>query len=279
MRIREPASVCRVVAVLLAAGLMLTLATTAHALVDPAATLPLAPGIDTRYHPDTSVTNPLFPKFNVYTGASMPANYTLKASLASGFTDNLMWGTMTSQVWQDMDPTGDGRLLFAYQIQNTGNLHALDAVSMRTGNVTGFGSGVQFLDCGILDFGRFVDEDGDGEEEWDDGDVDFDQGDVLSVTHDADSGGTEQFGFSFETEVNRWLKPGETSSWFYFEADTPEWCRGIATVQDGGSSADEIPVLVPKGLGAPIPEPVTLLAVLAGVGAIGRYARRRSRNG
>jgi len=264
MRIREPASVCRAVAVILAAGLMLALATTAHALVVPAAPLPLAPSIDTRYHPDTSL-NLFANTFNVYTGASMPANYTSKVSLPSDFTSTstLMSGRMTSEVWQN---TSNGNLLFAYQISNTGT------VVMRTGNVTGFGSGVEFLDCGILHFGH------------PDGDVAFDQGDVLVLTH-AVTQGTEQFGFFFETEdfdgaeVDRWLEPSQTSSWFYFEADTPEWCRGIATVQDGGSSADEIPVLVPKGLGAPIPEPVTLLAVLAGVGAIGRYARRRSRNG
>ncbi len=268
MRIREPASACRVVAVLLAAGLMLTLAATAHALSGSAATLPLAPGTDIRYHPDPNL-NLFANKFNVYAGASLPADYTLQDTLVSGFMDHLMWGTMTTQVWQDTSPTGDGRLLFAYQIDNTGDEHAANAVSMRTGNVTGFGSGVTFLDCGILDYN---------------GDVAFDQGDVLVLTH-AVTQGTEQFGFVFETEniygadVQKWLRPGQTSSWFYFEADTTEWCRGTATVQDGGSSADEIPVLVPKGLGAPIPEPVTLLGILAGIGTLGGYARRRRRNG
>ena len=274
MRIRKSASACRAMAVILAAGLILTLAATAHALVVPAAELPLDPqgpsytGKDIRYHPDTSL-NLFANTFNVYTGGSMPADYTLEASLASGFTDNVMWGTMTTQVWQN---TTDGTLLFAYQIENTGDHHSGDAVSMKTGNVTGFESGLEFLDCGILDFDTVADEE--------DGDVAFDQGDVLVLTH-AVTQGTEQFGFVFETEnnvgadVEKWLEPGETSSWFYFETYATEWGEGKATVQDSGSSADDIPVLVPQ----PIPEPVTLLGVLAGVGALGGYARRRSRNG
>jgi len=260
MRTRTPVFAGGLVGAVLAAAAILTLVAPAHALSGSAKDLTVT--TNPRYHPDDALN--LFARdFNVYTGATMPAGWASVDTLSVDFTDHLMWGTMTSQVWQYTD----GHLLFAYQVQNTGDQYlSPGAVVMRTGNVSCFDPGWQFQDCGILDFG---------------GDEAFDQGDVLKLTLTADSGGKEQFGFVFETLdrtgtlVTKWLAPGQTSSWFYFETNATNWQLGQATIQDGGSSADDIQVLVPdRDLGF-IPEPVTLLGLAIGVAYLGGYLRRR----
>ncbi len=240
----------------IAIGLVLAMCGSAHAL--GAKDLPL--GSIPRYHPDPDDILKMWPRdFYVYTGAALPAEWTLEESLSVDFNsgNGKMWGTMTSQVWQHTDE----HTLFAYQLDNTGDEHVPPPIpcEMRTGDISGFAPGWEFLDVGILDYN---------------GDVNFDDGDVLKMEHYL-LGGQEQFGFSFET-VNRdfefieeWLLPGETSSWFYVETNAGAWQRGFAGIQNGGSSVSDIPVLVPA------PEPVTLLGMLLGIGTLAGYVRKR----
>ena len=241
----------------IAIGLVLAMCGSAHAL--GAKDLPL--GSSPRYHPDDILN--MWPRdFYVYTGAALPAEWALEASLSVDFMNGKMWGTMTSQVWQHTDE----HTLFAYQLDNTGDEHVPPPIpcEMRTGDIMmGFAPGLEFLDVGILDYN---------------GDVNFDDGDVLKMEHySLDPGGQEQFAFSFEAEnsdggfTEEWLLPGETSSWFYIETNAEAWQRGLAGIQNGGSSVSNIPVLVP----APVPEPVTLLGMLLGIGTLAGYVRRR----
>ena len=244
-----PIAMCVAVAI----GIILAMTGSAYAL--STADLPL--GSIPRYHPDPDDILKLWDReFFVYTGAALPAAWTLQDSLSVDFHNGVMYGTLDSQVWQHTD----GHTLFAYQLDNTGDQFIANPCEMRTGNIDGFAAGWEFQDVGLLDYN---------------GDVNFDDGDVLKMEHSLDTMGTEQFAFFFETTnrefgvTEEWLLPGETSTWFYFETDATAWQTGIASVQNGGSSASAIPVLVPA------PEPVTVLGVLIGIGTLGGYIRRR----
>ena len=232
-------------------GLVLAMSVSAQAL--STADLPL--GSDPRYHPDPSL-NLWDREFYVHTGAALPAAWAMQDSLSWDFHSEKMYGTLTSQVWQHTD----GHTLFAYQLANTGDQHSTDPCEMRTGNINGFAPGWEFLDVGLLDYG---------------GDENFDDGDVLKMEHSLDTMGHEQFAFFFEADdeqyvpVEEWLLPGEIATWFYFETNAPAWTRGIASVENGGSSVAAIPVLVPA------PEPVTVFGVLLGIGTLGGYIRKR----
>ena len=95
---------------------------------------------------------------------------------------------------------------------------------------------------------------------------DFADGDVLHLERFA-----EEVLFHFEAQgTQELLLPGESSAWFYVETDATDYTGGLATVQDSGSSAGGIPVLVP------LPEPATLgLVGLGGMGLLLWRKRRR----
>jgi len=231
-----------------AAALILSAAAPAGAIsgVPSWTDAPLVVG-NLRDHPDPALSLP-GPDFNVYTGAALPAGWTLQASLSVNFANSNMYGRLDSQAWQYTD----SHMLFAYRVANTG---VSGNAAIRSGNVTGFASGWKFLDSGILDYG---------------GDVAFDQGDVLNLWRT--NGQAQQFGFSFQSYypfMEKLLMPGETSSWFYFETDAWSWTIGTATVQDSGASASPIPVLIP------VPEPVTMAGMLLGIGGLTGYVARR----
>lgn len=237
----------RFLAVAAAVGLLLASAVPAMALsvlVSPAADLPAG---QNRIHPDATL-GLLGSSFNVYLGAAMPAAWVSMKSLTTPFSNQQVAGTFYSEVYRH---STDGHTLFTYKIHNTGS------TEIRSGNIAGFASGWEFLDSGILDIG---------------GDVAFNPGDVLKL-HRPENGTQLNFAFeamdsSFAT-VEKLLAPTETSSWFYAVTDAPSWTIGQATVQNTGSSASPVAVLVP------VPEPLTVLGVFMGVVGVGSYVRRR----
>ena len=179
----------------------------------------------------------------------------------SAFSTGNLSGILHSQIWQH----GDGHLLFAYKLENTGETGFAD---MRIGNIQGYEKPVGVVDSGILQPG---------------GDGSYNVGDVLEIGRTTD-GTSAQLFFSFQTIdssfstiIRRKLEPGQQSSWFYADTDQDAWYLGAATIQNGGISQDQIPVLVPGvdlGTGV-IPEPLTMAAVLAGMGSLSCYLRRR----
>ena len=221
----------------------------------PALSVLVSPGAglsagQSRVHPDTGL-NLLGSNFNVYTGDSLPSEWVLQASLTSPFHNNYVGGTFYSEVYKH---STEGHTLFTYQISN-----ATDSAPIRSGNIAGFNAGWQILDSGIIDLG---------------GDLSFDQGDVLKLKRPAN--GT-QLDFAFEATdksgntVEKLLAVGEISSWFYIVTDAPSWMIGQATVQDSGSSASPVSVLIP------VPEPLTLLTVFASIAGLAGYVYRKRR--
>jgi len=224
----------------------------------PALSVLVSPGAGlsagtSRVHPDTNL-NLLGSNFNVYTGNSLPSAWVLQASLTSPFHNNYVGGTFYSEVYKH---STEGHTLFRYRISNSGT------TDIRSGNIAGFNAGWQILDSGIIDLG---------------GDVSFDQGDVLKLKRPAI--GT-QLDFAFEATKNqppdypteeRLLAVGQTSSWFYMVTDAPSWMIGQATVQDSGSSASPVSVLIP------VPEPLTILTVFASIAGLTGYVYRKRRS-
>lgn len=216
------------------------------ALVSPAADLP---GGSERVHPDSALDlggN----TFNVFTGGSMPgATWTLLASHAGDPIEGTMIVTVYSQVWQHTD----GHLLFAYQLENK----AACTASARKGNIKGYPHTCSIIDSGILDYA---------------GDLAYDTGDILAL-YRPNSGG-DQLAFQFEaldsqyqTNVEKLLEPGQTSTWFYVETDAVAYAYGTSTIMDSGESAHGMEVFVP------IPEPATMVLVGLGLGVL--LLRRR----
>lgn len=220
----------------------------------PALSVLVSPGAglsagQSRVHPDTGL-NLLGSNFNVYTGDSLPSEWVLQASLTSPFHNNYVGGTFHSEVYKH---STQGHTLFRYRISNTGT------TDIRSGNIAGFNADWQILDSGIIDLG---------------GDVSFDQGDVLKLKRPAN--GT-QLDFAFEATdnsgntVEKLLAVGQTSSWFYIVTDAQFWTIGQATVQDSGSSASPVSVLIP------VPEPLTILTVFASIAGLTGYVYRKRR--
>jgi len=233
---------------LAAVGLVLAMAVPVQALsvlVSPGADLPAG---RTRIHPDGTLGLSGTYEFNVFTGSGL-TGWTLADTLTTDFSNEKVAGTFYSEVYTH----SEGHTLFTYQIYNSGT------TDIRHGNLAGFASGWEFLDSGVLHFGAVSD--------------DYIDGDVLALGRPANG---EQLNFAFEgwngsgmTEML--LETGQTSTWFYAVTDAPSWHVGRATVQDSGSSASPVAVLVPA------PEPVTLAGLVLGVGCLGRYVRKRSR--
>jgi len=217
------------------------------ALIEPGAGLTVNSRL---WHPDAQVV-PFGVRFHPYTDMPLSLNgWTLEEHLPTAFTNGLaLSGVMTSDVWRN---DVDGNLLFAYQIENTGNL--LTGRSIRVGNVVGYDAAVTVLDTGMIHCG---------------GTGDFAQGDVLYI----ERGNSPKVEFSFEAQqtelVQKLLAPGQTSCWFYLETDATQWVRSVGTMQDSGQSEGGIAVLVP------VPEPATL--ALVGLGLAVTVLRRRRR--
>ena len=220
-----------------------------------------------RVHPDTFGGLDLAGShFTMFTdaGGLVGDNFTHLSALdvTSAFSTGNLKGILRSRIWQS---DVDSHLLFAYKLENTGDLGFAD---MQIGNVEGYERPVGVVDAGILQPG---------------GDGSYGVGDVLEIGRTTD-GVSAQLFFSFKTIdssystlITRTLEPGQQSSWFYADTDQDAWHLGAATIQNGGASHDQIPVLVPGedvGTGV-IPEPLTALAVVAGLGALGGYIRRR----
>ena len=220
-----------------------------------------------RVHPDTFGGLDLAGShFTMFTdpGGLVGDGFTHLSALdvTSAFSTGNLKGILRSRIWQS---DVDSHLLFAYKLENTGDLGFAD---MQIGNVEGYERPVGVVDAGILQPG---------------GDGSYGVGDVLEIGRTTD-GVSAQLFFSFKTIdssystlITRTLEPGQQSSWFYADTDQDAWHLGAATIQNGGASHDQIPVLVPGedvGTGV-IPEPLTALAVVAGLGALGGYIRRR----
>jgi len=220
-----------------------------------------------RVHPDTFDGLDLAGShFTMFTdpGGLVGDNFTHLAALdvTSAFSTGNLKGVLWSQIWQS---DVDSHLLFAYKLENTGGVGFAD---MQIGNIEGYDKPIGVVDAGILQPG---------------GDGSYGVGDVLEIGRTTD-GVSAQLFFSFKsidssysTLIARVLEPGQQSSWFYADTDQDAWHLGAATIQNGGISRDQIPVLVPgadTGTGV-IPEPLTALAVLAGAGSLSGYIRRR----
>ena len=213
-------------------------------LVTPGADLPAG---TTRVHPDDALLL-TGSAFNVFRGSGL-TGWTLADTLSTDFSNQQVAGTFYSAVYTH----SDGHTLFTYQIHNSGT------TPIRSGNIAGFASGWEFLDSGVLHFGAGSDG--------------YVTGDVLTLGRPANG---EQLDFMFQGWngsgwTERLLAVGGTSTLFYAVTDAPSWQVGQATVQDTGSSASPVAVLVP------FPEPVTLAGLVLGIGCLGRYVRKRSR--
>ena len=211
-------------------------------LVSPEADLP-AGGY--RAHPDEAL-GLSGEKFNIYTDARMPPEWTLVASHTGTPGMGTMNVTVFSRAWRH----DDGHLLFAYKVENN------SSSCVRLGNIGGYGAEIcNVTDSGILHFG---------------GNATFVHGDILELSR---SSIESQLAFAFEAidtsgeTIEKLLLPGETSQWFYVETDAVEYGYGLSSVIDGGASADMMEVLIP------IPEPMTI--TLLTVGTIGVIMRRK----
>lgn len=214
-----------------------------------------------RVHADTFDTKELGGlKFTVFAdpGGLGGQGFTHLAGLdmESAFSGEGLDGALRTQVWEHTD----GHLLFAYQLDNAG---LLGFEHMRIGNIAGYDDDIAIVDSGVLHVG---------------GTSEYESGDILEMGRTTD-GVEAQLFFAFYayatdwSTVRRYLQPGESSTWFYVDTDMVDYTVGVATVQNGGVSHDDIPVLI----AAPIPEPLTVLGLTMALASLGGYISRRRR--
>lgn len=210
--------------------------------------------------------------FNIYTGSSADfastEGFTQLVEMESTFyaqstidPNDVLAGSLTSRVYRQ----SDSHLLFAYQFANDGDIGISE---MSLGNLAGFGSDFDVVDTGVLHF--------------DTGNSGYDNGDILSIgrTADVGTGNNPSLTFAFEAagwnilKVERWLMPGDTSSWFYVETDAELFTIAPGVVQNGVSAGFEafVPMASPES--APIPEPITLAGVMVAMASLGGYIRK-----
>ncbi|MFP4106476.1 MAG: hypothetical protein ACLFVU_10355 [Phycisphaerae bacterium] len=214
-----------------------------------------------RAHPDTTFDPP---HFNLYTGDDLGSEWTLFATQSADFDEHPVVGTLTSQVFQH----SSGRLLFRYQLSNTGEEElGQPADIFRTANIDSWSPAVPIIDSGIWVPGRDPEE--------------FVQGDPATIGRAEGSGDNGQVNFAFEagtgTPQGSTLEPGETSAWVYYETMAATYTEAFATIQDSGDSADDVLAFAPGLEPLIIPEPLTMLAVGLGLGGLARYAKKRRR--
>jgi hypothetical protein len=215
---------------------------------------PMPPGVTTNlYQPGAGPT----PEWNVY------GNVAAETLIAAGFTteygnpvaelvspfqtivgDENLTGTIRSEVYRHGT---DAHLLFVYTITNDPNST----------------QGVAFANLVDWDNIKIIDA----------GEIALEAGIQNFYTYSRLDTGPGNLRFTFRTDTGEGalLEPGDESTHGYAETDAPVIARGYATVQDEGLSQDAIPVLVPTY----IPEPLTMVGLLMGLGGIGAHIRRR----
>ena len=228
---------------------------------------PLGGGILTRYHPGIDPETPDFHLANANPN-SMPTGWeTVRPDLVSPFSKEVggvvLAGTITTRLWRW---TADGHLMFTYQVTNS----ASSGTEINHANLVFIDSGVTVLDSGILAPGRGT---GDTSATGAATDTSVHTGDIVQLSRTPGVlGDTLRFDWLTGNHFDFGLLPSQASTFFFIETDQPWYMRGRAAILDSGITADDIPVLVPSSL---VPEPLTALAVFAGVGGIGTYLRKR----
>ena len=245
-------SATKLAAVGVIATVVLGCAVPAAALSVGSAALP-AGGNSLFFHPGLW-SSPL-PRFTAFAGNLTPdEGFSPHHAISSPFSDPNSGhdGVFHSEAWQHQ---GDGHLLFLYRI----DLHP-NSVHVSKGSVFGYGNW-DVIDSGVL------------------GETAYAHGEIAALRRFATSPSQLNFYYTYAGQGDL-LGPGEDSSaWFYFETEATKYDdTGWATLIDGGVAVTALPVLVPLDPSKLIiPEPITLLSAVLGVGAAGTYLRRRFR--
>ncbi len=262
----------------LAAGLIALLLATgpAFGLGVGTASLPGGPPYS-RIHPDTTFTFTSFAHspardLSIYTGPSIAADgWTMIAAMDKPYfgdnpvTGNYIQGTYRSEVWRN---NTTNYLLFAYHLRAAGN------VPIATGTIAGYqydagspADSVNIVDAGILHLN---------------GPATFLDDDPLRIQRNTPSGSSNPALALFFVQnpytltQGYGLRPGYPAD-FYFQTESTSYSLSVATLQDSGISAGDIPVFVPGGFGQAVPEPLSMLGVALGLGGLAGYVRRRKR--
>lgn len=226
----------------------------------------LSPGAY-RDHPDPTLigSGPTF--FNVYMGIwPDPANWVLQNNIVGTFDSGpgpkIVKGSIESWAYQS---TADNHILFLYQI-------TMDPASESHGEGN---LGKYPANCGVRDSGVFGNDTNA-----------FNSNDVLRLTRDINGNPLAPYDIKWEFAFgvnNNKLLGGTTSSVFYIDTNWDSWALGGATFQNSQVSAFTNPneqqfVLVPDPAGTtldPIPEPMTMMAVMMGIGGLAGYVKKR----
>lgn len=205
----------------------------------PASAVTLS-GTPTALPAGTTLTPP------IPTATFNPAEWLQVDQLVSTYDNGSnFYGTVTSTVYNKIGD-GNNKLLFTYQIDNTGNGYANPTILSSANFVLN-------ADVEIEDAGLVLD------------------GDVSPDLVRRDANGETVRWFFIGTPVSA----GQKQDTLFLGTTSTTYERNFATVQDSPSSVEDIAVLVPGVGELIIPEPATMVALFGGVAGVAGYIRKR----
>lgn len=222
------------------------------------AAAPLAQGAAIALNPGDTHYKPVTGNLPVYNAGPPPAYFTAAnqlATLVSPYLQNAGAPGITGQVtsWVFQDP-GTGNLGFQYHFTSTGTSPLIRA------SLNGEWLGVTVVDAGADASGSSTQV---GALGWTDGDPEQIQREATILGEDV---------------IFQWLvgnngtvlASGDTSSLIWLDTQAPWYKVDLVGLLDSGA-ASSAGVLTP----GPIPEPITMIGLVMGVGGVAGYIRKR----